>query len=44
MISDICYNITCNVILPYRLSKDINITREIRQENPLFLVLFLIVL
>jgi hypothetical protein len=44
IINDICHNTMCNVILPYGLSEDINITREVRQGDPLSSILFLIFL
>src|SRR5271163_419464 len=44
IIQDICRNTTCNVILPYRLSENINITRSVRQRDPLSLILFIIFL
>jgi hypothetical protein len=44
IIGDICHNTLCNVILLYRLSKDINIIRGVRQGDPLSMVLFLMIL
>jgi hypothetical protein len=44
IINNICKNSKYNVILPYRLSKDIYISREVKQECSLFLTLFIIFL
>ncbi|HYJ01232.1 MAG TPA: reverse transcriptase family protein, partial [Nitrososphaeraceae archaeon] len=44
IISDICRGTTCNVILPYGLSNEINITRGVRQGCPLSPVLFIMYL
>ena len=41
---DICKNSTCNVILPYSLSEQINITRGVKQGCLLSLTLFIIFL
>ena len=44
IILNICKNSTCNVILPYGLSDDINLTRGVRQGCPLSPMLFIIFL
>ena len=44
IIQDICKDTTCNIILPYRLSNTINITRGVRQRCPLSPILFIIFL
>ena len=44
IIMDICKNLSCNVVLPYDLSEQINITRGVKQGCPLSLTLFIIFL